>query len=271
MPYASTTTGRLHYDVVKIAAPWHPAPETIIFHHGIGADAGIWKKWLPWLADKYEIVVFDMRGYGQSRMSPEGFTWSLELLAQDVFAVADAAGAENFHLVGESIGGTIALQCALTQPGRIRSITVSNGAHIGSTIQRTNEWKARIEKHGIEAWSDQFLRDRFFDGAVAAEELAWYSQCQRSWPVESILNALSVLVGTDLTVQLSSIRCPALLLHGDSSPFIPASVMAELHALLPRSSLQIFAHARHGLPFSHAAQCAGALRIFLEQTARLDN
>jgi pimeloyl-ACP methyl ester carboxylesterase len=77
-----------------------------------------------------------------------------------------------------------------------------------------------------------------------------------------------VLVGTDLTPRLGEIRCPTLLLHPDGSPFIPVPVMAELHRLLPTSRLNLFGHSRHGLPFSHAAQCAGALRSFLDsQTA----
>jgi pimeloyl-ACP methyl ester carboxylesterase len=44
--------------------------------------------------------------------------------------------------------------------------------------------------------------------------------------------------------------------------------MAELHALLPRSQLQIFRNAMHGLPFSHAAECAQTLLAFLAQLRR---
>ena len=51
--------------------------------------------------------------------------------------------------------------------------------------------------------------------------------------------------------------------HGVSTP-----VMAELHGLLPESSFQVFAHARHGLPFSHGAQCAQVLRGFLERSGK---
>jgi pimeloyl-ACP methyl ester carboxylesterase len=57
-----------------------------------------------------------------------------------------------------------------------------------------------------------------------------------------------------------------LLLHGDSSPFIPVSVMADLKSRLPDARLQVFAHARHGLPFSHAKECARVLRGFLEDS-----
>ena len=69
---------------------------------------------------------------------------------------------------------------------------------------------------------------------------------------------------TDLRAKLPAVTCPVLLLHGDTSPFIPVSVMVAMHAALPDSRLQVFAHARHGLPFSHARQCAESLKEFLE-------
>ncbi len=265
MAYAQTSAGKLYYEVIDHVSPWNQPGETVIFHHGIGAAPGIWSKWAPGLLDRYRMVLFDMRGYGRSPMMGEQFNWTLELLANDVFNVADAAGVQRFHLVGESIGGTVSLQCALQKPERLQSLTISNGAHVGTNIQRVNEWKSRLDEHGVKGWSDQFLRDRFYDDVLPAEERAWYSQAQELWRPDVALDALSVLVGTDLTSRMSEIHCPTLLMHGDSSPFIPVRVMAELHALLPDSRFQVFERARHGLPFSHAAQCVALLRRFLDE------
>ena len=93
---------------------------------------------------------------------------------------------------------------------------------------------------------------------------AWFAEQQEKWPRESILNALGVLIGTDLSSRLKDIRCPTLLLHPDGSPFIPVPVMAELHRLLPNAELNVIGHARHGLPYSHAKRCASLLRTFLD-------
>ena len=264
MPYAVTRTGKLHYEVVDLVVPWESRRETVVFNHGIGADPGIWSQWLPLLADRYRLVSFDMRGYGRSVIPSDQFEWSLDLLSDDILAVADATGAQRFHLVGESIGGTIALLCAANNPGRVESLTVSNGAHLGASIQRSEVWRSQIDDHGIKEWSDRFLEDRFAPGAIDPDRLAWFARCQQAWPRDSILNALSVLIGTDMRNRLQDIRCPVLLLHGDSSPFIPVSVMADLHAGLRNSRLQVFAGARHGLPFSHAQPCAMTLRNFLD-------
>jgi pimeloyl-ACP methyl ester carboxylesterase len=109
------------------------------------------------------------------------------------------------------------------------------------------------------------MRDRFHDDALSPEQRAWFAAQQERWPRESILNALRVLVGTDLSARLKDIGCPTLLLHPDGSPFIPVPIMAELHRLLPDAELNVIGRSRHGLPFSHAAQCASLLRAFLDR------
>jgi pimeloyl-ACP methyl ester carboxylesterase len=256
--------GKIHYEVIDQVAPWVRSPETILFHHGIGASAGIWQEWLPHLTDRYRIVRFDMRGYGRSYVPAPGEKWSSGIFVDDLLAVADAAGAERPHLVGESIGGTIALYFTLQYPQRVASLTISNGADRGAPLQKVNEWQEQLDRHGVKAWSDQFMRDRFYDGALSPEKYEWYARQQEAWTRDSILGALSVLVGTDVRAQLPSLKLPVLLLHGDSSPFIPVNVMVDMHHALPDSRIQVFPRAKHGLPFSHAHECATALRTFLD-------
>jgi len=263
MAYAETAHGKLYYEVFDCVAPWETQRETIVFHHGIGADPGIWTEWLPLLTDRYRVVCFDMRGYGRSHIPAADFKWTIELLALDLLAIADAVGAARPHLVGESIGGTVVLQYAIENPGRVATLTVSNGAHVGGSIQGVQAWQRTIDERGIKAWSDQFMRDRFVEGALDEEKHAWYSRRQESWGRDSILNALRALVGADLRPRLSAVTCPVLLMHGDRSPFIPVEIMVDLYRRLGNARLQIFPNARHGLPFSHAEACARALREFL--------
>lgn len=265
MPLATTRQGSLHYEIVDQVASGREPRDAILFHHGIGASAGIWTGWFPALADAHRLVSFDMRGYGRSHIPAADFKWSLDRMVEDLFAVADAAGLPRFHLVGESIGGTVALAAALAEPQRIATLTVSNGAHLGASIQRVEAWRRQLDEGGVKVWSDAFLRDRFHDDALSAEQRAWFSAQQEKWPRESILNALRVLIGTDLSPRLKDIAQPTLLLHPDGSPFIPVPVMAELHRLLPDAELNVVGHSRHGLPYSHATFCASLLRAFLDR------
>src|SRR5437660_11440457 len=194
MAIAATAHGALHYEVLDKTAPWRKPGLPILFHDGIGSSSALWRGWYPALIDRYPMAAFDMRGCGRSHIPAPDFNWSLDLMVADLFAVADAAGLERFHLVGESIGGTVALAAAIARPERIATLTVSNGAHLGASIQRVEIWKRQLEGDGVKAWSDTMLTDRFHDDALLPERRAWFANQQEQWPRDSILNALRVLI-----------------------------------------------------------------------------
>jgi pimeloyl-ACP methyl ester carboxylesterase len=266
MPSLSLPADELHFDVIDVTAPWVAQPQTILFHHGLGASSGTWAGWMPGLVDRFRIVTFDMRGHGRSTRARGDGTLTLDRLVEDVFAVADAAGVERFHLVGESIGGTIALKAAIAKPQRLHTVTVSNGAHVGGSIRSIDDWQQIMDAKGMSGWSEHMMRSRFFEGAISDDMWRWYETEQANASAEFILAAVRLLAGADLSSEVQQLRLPVLLLHGDSSPFIPVSVLADLKARLADARLHVFAHARHGLPFSHAKECAQALRSFLTET-----
>lgn len=255
----------LYFHCLDITPPWVTEPEMIIFHHGVGADRDVWAGWIPALSDQYRIVRFDMRGMGRSAQALKGAELPFGTLVDDVISVADAVGASRFHLVGESIGGTIALAVGLRYAQRIVTLTASNAAHFGGEVRSVGDWKGLLTEDGGPAWSARMMTQRFSAGAISDEQWVWFEKQQGSHPAKSILAGLDSLMGVDLRDQLSELRMPILLLHGDSSPFISVEIMASLHARLPRSELQVFPGARHGLPFAQAEECARALRAFLHR------
>lgn len=257
----------LQYDVVDLTPAWVEGAQTIVFHHGLGATGRTWAGWMPVLADRFRLVTFDMRGHGRSQWPQPGAPVSLDRLVDDLFAVADAAGVEQFHLVGESIGGTVALKAAIARSGRIRTLTVSNGAHMGGSINSIDDWQQIVDAGGMAGWSEHMMGKRFYTGAIPDGMWRWYQREQASASPDFLLRAVRLLAGADLSGELGAARMPVLLLHGDSSPFIPVPVMADLKSRLADARLQVFGHARHGLPFSHAQECASALRRFLEEVA----
>ena len=72
----------------------------------------------------------------------------------------------RFHLVGELIGGTVALAATIARPDRIATLTVSNGAHLGATIGRVHAWKKQLDEGGSAGWSKAFMPDRFHADAL---------------------------------------------------------------------------------------------------------
>ena len=89
MPQINTDNGTLHYDLFDVTPPWIENPETILLHHGVAIDSGIWAGWWSALSDRYRLVIFDVRGYGRSSVPDETFDWSFKVMANDVMTVAD--------------------------------------------------------------------------------------------------------------------------------------------------------------------------------------
>ena len=255
--------GKLVWSLTDLTPPWIAEPETILLHHGIGACQDIFAGWLPVLAGKFRILRFDMRGHGNSPRPDAGTKLDMDRLADDLFAVMDAAGVERAHLLGESIGGTIVLNAALRAPERVRTLAVSNGAHLGASIQAVRDWKQIIDKNGMEGWSAHMMRGRFHPGALSDEQWRWFETQQATACPETVLRLLQALVDADLAGRLPGLKPNLLLMHPDGSPFIPVPVMADFHARVSGSRLHVIGHSRHGLPFSHAGTCAGLLLDFI--------
>ena len=65
-------------------------------------------------------------------------------------------------------------------------------------------------------------------------------------------------------VHLNQLEIPVLLIHPDSSPFLPVSMSAEIHSLLPNSQLMVIPHAKHAIACSHANEGVAAFLNFID-------
>lgn len=265
MATLKTPHGALYYQAVDLTAPWVKAPETILFHHGVGTNCEVYAGWMATLVERYRLVRFDVRGLGRSEKPGAGFRYSVDSLAADALAVADAVGAERFHVVGESAGGTIALHLAARHPDRVLSMTGISFSHKGASIDHVTTWRKFVEANGMAAWSQQMMERRFHPGAIAPAVRAWFEREQEAGDPAILLALADMLIGADLSPLAASIRTPVLMLVPDGSPFVPVRVAAELFSLLPNAEIQVFPHARHSLGLSHGAECAAALASFIDR------
>ena len=100
MTELKTDRYNLHYEVIDLTPPWIEAPDTIFFHHGVGANWQCWLGWVAQLQDRYRLLAFDMPGHGQSYPGDAAIT--IADLVGNLIELADAADCAKFHLVGES-------------------------------------------------------------------------------------------------------------------------------------------------------------------------
>jgi 3-oxoadipate enol-lactonase len=261
------TARGLRYEVTDLRAPWlqeKRAGRPLVFHHGVGASLDIFVEWLPIVATRHPVARFDMRGFGQSVVPPESHEWTMPELIADLLEVAETAfGREPVHVMGESIGGTIALAAGLRHASRLASVAMSNAAIEGGQIAHAPGWRAQIAREGIKGWSDRLMEMRFLPGAIAPEAHAWFAGVQERSPAHAAVGLGELLVGTDLAADLATLELPLLLMMPDRSPYVSLEQASTLADLVPHAEIAVFPGARHGLPFSHATAAAGLLVDFL--------
>jgi 3-oxoadipate enol-lactonase len=267
------TKSGLHYQIDDIRPPWRKTQakrgRPVVFHHGVAANLHMFSKWVGIVAEHHPIVRFDMRGFGESEIPPKDFAWSIDALVADIFEVADAAfGAEQVHLVGESIGGTATLLAALRHPGRVLSATISNTPIKGAGLGYVRGWQEEIERIGIKGWSAKLMHQRFVPGAISEEQWVWLQGVQDTSPAHAVLGLGIALAEGDFRTGLEQFSQPLLALMPDQSPYVPVAQAAELTQIVKQTELAVFRGARHGLPLSHGPECARLLVDFLDRVER---
>jgi 3-oxoadipate enol-lactonase len=117
------------------------APAIVLLHAGI-ADLRSWDDVVPQLTHAaYRVIRFDMRGAGRTSSEPVSYSRSA-----DVLAVLDATGVERAALVGNSLGGSIAFDTAISAPDRVVAIVAVAAGLGGFDGGRTPEEQALFDE-----------------------------------------------------------------------------------------------------------------------------
>jgi pimeloyl-ACP methyl ester carboxylesterase len=102
----------------------------IIALHGFPQLASSWAAVTPGLTDAgFRVLAFDQRGYSAGARPDNVDAYRLDRLADDVLALADAAGAATFDLLGHDWGGGVAWYLASRNPHRVRTLSVASTPH----------------------------------------------------------------------------------------------------------------------------------------------
>ncbi|WP_024343221.1 alpha/beta fold hydrolase [Bradyrhizobium japonicum] len=262
----STDGGKIFYQASSLVAPWREPAGVVLMHHGVALTGDAWCDWQPaLLAAGFRVIRLDMRGFGRSEPTPEGYGWSLPNFFADIDVVLAAENVDTFHYVGESLGGLIGLGYAARYPERIRSCALLSTPFDGKRIKAVDTWRATIDKGGMAAWSDALMPMRFADGDVDPRLYAWVHRLQAECAPSAVYEQAEFIKTQDLSSQLDQIRAPVLILAPDGSPFVDRSLAADLHARLKTSEIQWFPGQRHSLLLSRAGECASACVDFIKR------
>ncbi len=99
----------------------------IVFVHGLGIDRRIFNYQVEALKDKFRLVTFDLRGHGKSDAPETGYSYNH--FAEDLKNLIEHLDLKDFHLVGLSMGGAVAVRYQIENPGHAKSLTLI-GSHV---------------------------------------------------------------------------------------------------------------------------------------------
>ncbi|SER29286.1 3-oxoadipate enol-lactonase [Sphingobium sp. YR768] len=236
------------------------APALILLN-SIGTDMDLWDGVLPHLRDRFALLRIDTRGHGASIAEPGDY--SLAMLADDVLAVADAAGLDRFSIAGVSLGGMIGMEVALRAPGRMEKLLPT----CTSATMDSASWNDRIAKvrgEGMAAIADLAM-GRFLSDLA---EPAIYEAVRRqllAMDAQSYAGCGAAIRDMDLADRIGDIACPTLVVTGTRDTSTPFEGHGEhLLARIPGAAHVALA-AAHLAPLEAPEALAGVITSFLER------
>ncbi len=148
----------LAYYVEDFTDPWTEAPTVLLLHAAMGS-ARRYFGWVPHLCRDYRVVRLDLRGHGASPVPPAAAPLTLERLVGDVVELLDHLGVAGAHIVGNSAGGYLGQQLAMTRPERVRSLALF-GSTPGLKNSQAPSWIPQIQAKGMRGFLAETIRDR---------------------------------------------------------------------------------------------------------------
>src|SRR5579863_1442773 len=122
----------------------------LLLVHGYPQNHVMWHKVAPRLAERFTVIVPDLRGYGASSKPPtadDHLPYSKRAMALDLVEVMTALGFERFDVAGHDRGGRVTYRLAFDHPARVRRAAVLDIIPTLEQFERMNRFSARAAYH----------------------------------------------------------------------------------------------------------------------------
>ena len=257
MPTLIANNTRLYYETMGQGQP-------LVFIHGLGSSTRDWEFQIPIFSRDYQVITFDLRGQGQSD-KPAG-PYTIKMFAADLAGLLAGLGVKSAHLVGISLGGAVAFQFALDYPAVVKTLTVVNsGPSLGGTLEQAKQEIERrvglVQQYGMRAMG-QALGPNLFPAPEHATLRETFVERWAENDPNAYIEATRSMQGWNVTDQLNSIHCPALIIAADQD-YTPVAMKEAYVKLLPNAELAVIANAHHAVPIERPQEFNAVLAQFL--------
>jgi 3-oxoadipate enol-lactonase len=264
-----TTTGTPASSTSKAPLNWirtsTDRPETVLLLHGVGQDLTYWDRQIEALREEYNVVTFDLPGHGRSPGVPQD--WSFDFAAATVATLIEEIGGQPVHLVGISFGGMIAQVTALARPDLIRSLTlIGTASHFPEDVRRGMRARATtVRAQGIPAILPATM-ERWFTPETSTQRPDIVDRATKTLLANDPATHAAiwdVIATLDIPARLGEIRCPTLILVGESDPITTPAVARGLHDAIRGSKIEVIPDAAHMVTLERPTAVNDAVQAFL--------
>ena len=245
--------------------------ETVLMLHGSGPGVSALANWqhnIPTLAQRFHVLAPDIVGFGTTER-PEDIVYSLRTWTDHVWAFMDARGVEKARVIGNSLGGRIALQMATDQPDRIAKMVLMGTPGVGMTpTEGLAALRAYEPSHDA---MRELLRNYFaVDPAMITDELVQIryeaSIADGAYEAYRAMFFDPRHAGSDLGItedEVRAIATPTLLIHGREDKVVALQVSVAMLGLLPNADLHVFSACGHWTQIERADEFSAVVSDYL--------
>jgi pimeloyl-ACP methyl ester carboxylesterase len=231
--------------------------EPLLLLHGLFGALSNFRDLIEYFRQHYKIIVpilplFEL----------DIFHTSVGGLAKHVHRFIEARGYNNIHLLGNSLGGHVALVHVLKHPERIKSLILT-----GSSGLFENGMGDSYPKRGDREYIQKKTALTFYDPAMATKELVdeVFEITNNRLKVIKIIALAKSAIRNNLGEELNTIKQPTLLIWGNNDTITPPFVAREFNKLIPNSELFFIDRCGHAPMMEVPAEFNKILEEFLSK------
>ena len=283
---------------LNVAIAGDRSKPAVILLHGFPESHRTWREIAPRLESDFHLVTPDQRGFAGSNRPQEVEVYKVDVLVDDIFALADALSLDRFSLVGHDWGGAIAWTAALRGDARLTRLAIINGPHpvifqkslIEDEAQRAaSQYISAFRAPGFEKFVEAKGFDWFFERTFSGHvDLAKISEAEKrqyiaDWSQPGTFNAMLnwyrasrvIVPPPGVTVPLPDwllrafpkVRIPTLVIWGMKDSALLPLQLDGLDSLVDDLDVVRLPNAGHFAPWEAPGPVADALRPFLAANA----
>lgn len=243
----------------------------VILIHGSGPGVSAWANWsraIPYPAEHFHVFAYDQIGFGYTEL-PQENNYGLEQWTEHLLSFMHSVGISKAHLVGNSMGGAVALAAAVKHPEAVDRLVLMGAMGVrfplseginavwGYTPSVTNMRRLLdIFAYNRDLVTDDLAELRYKASIRPGMQEAFSSMFPA--PRQQGVDALAAYED-----RLGEIHAPALVIHGRDDCVIPLATSEKLLHALDNVQLHVFGHCGHWTQIEHAATFNHLVQDFL--------